>query len=117
MSTALDISPCLGADIVKASWRRCLTDYGLDRAMRKPIERVGQATVRDLRGQMEDVLTESSPVIERVRRIAADTEQRRTCQQFGWHRRYQLRRLERQSGSCPRRIGNRFRMARRPRWH
>ncbi len=73
MSTALDIVPTLGADIVKASWRRCLSDYGLDRAMRKPIERVGQATVRDLRGQMEDVLTESSPVIDRVRRIAADT--------------------------------------------
>jgi sigma-54 dependent transcriptional regulator, acetoin dehydrogenase operon transcriptional activator AcoR len=73
MSTALDMTPSLGADIVKASWRRCLTDYGLDRAMRKPIERVGSATVRDLRSQMEDVLVESSSVIERVRRIAADT--------------------------------------------
>lgn len=73
MTTALDVVPSLGADIVKASWRRCLSDYGLDRAMRKPIERVGHATVRDLRGQMEDVLIESSPVIDRVRRIAADT--------------------------------------------
>lgn len=50
-----------------------MSEYGLDRAMRKPIERVDNSTVRDLREQMEDILVESVPVVGNVRRIAADT--------------------------------------------
>ncbi|MEQ1718825.1 MAG: sigma-54-dependent Fis family transcriptional regulator [Hyphomicrobium sp.] len=73
LANALAATPNIGADIVRASWRRCLSDYGLDRAMRRPIERVGSTTIRDLRERMEGILTEASPVVEGVRRIAADT--------------------------------------------
>jgi len=65
--------PNLGADIVRASWRRCLAEYGLDRALKRPIERVTSTTVRDLRDRMEDILVEASPVVEGMRRVAADT--------------------------------------------
>jgi len=64
----------LEGDIVRASWRRCISEYGLDRAQRRPIERVTSSTVRDLRERMEDILLQASPVVESVRRIAADTD-------------------------------------------
>ena len=73
LAVALAATPSLGADIVRASWRRCLSEYRLDRAMRRPVERVTSTTVRDLRGRMEDILIQASPVVEGVRRIAADT--------------------------------------------
>jgi len=50
-----------------------MSEYGLDRAMRKPVERVDYSTVRSLREEMEDILVESMPVVGNVRRIAADT--------------------------------------------
>jgi sigma-54 dependent transcriptional regulator, acetoin dehydrogenase operon transcriptional activator AcoR len=62
----------LSTDILRASWRRCLDEYGLDQALNKPVARVGAATVRELHGEMEDVLAESTPVIDRVRQVARD---------------------------------------------
>ena len=73
LAVALAAAPTIGADIVKASWRRCLADYGLDRSARRPIERVTSSVVRDLRERMEDILLQASPVVEGMRRIAADT--------------------------------------------
>jgi transcriptional regulator of acetoin/glycerol metabolism len=70
---ALAATPNIGTDIVRASWRRCLSEYGLDRAMRRPVERVTSTTVRDLRARMEDILVQASPVVDGMRRIAADT--------------------------------------------
>lgn len=73
VASALALTPTLGSDIVRASWRRCQSEYGLDRAMRKPIERVGGREIRSLRERMEDILVNASPVVEGMRRIAADT--------------------------------------------
>ena len=53
VAKALAVAPNIGGDIVRASWRRCLQDYGLDRANRRPIERVGSSVIRDLRERME----------------------------------------------------------------
>ena len=64
----------LDGDIVRASWRRCISEYGLDRAQRRPIERVTSSAVRDLRERMEDILLQASPVVDSVRRIAADAD-------------------------------------------
>ena len=65
-------SNTLAADIVRASWRRCVNEYKLDRALRKPVERIGEHRVRELRAPMEELLLESSPTIDRVRGIARD---------------------------------------------
>ena len=73
VAKALAVAPNIGGDIVRASWRRCMQEYGLDRAIRRPIERVGNTTVRDLRERMEDILVQASPVVDSVRRVAADT--------------------------------------------
>ncbi|MCB1484102.1 MAG: sigma-54-dependent Fis family transcriptional regulator [Hyphomicrobiaceae bacterium] len=72
-TAALGVTATLGGDIVRASWRRCLSEYGLDRAARRPVERVTSSTIKDLRERMEDILVQASPVVEGVRRIAADT--------------------------------------------
>jgi transcriptional regulator of acetoin/glycerol metabolism len=69
----LAVAPNIGGDIVRASWRRCLQEYGLDRAAKRPIERVGSSIIRDLRERMEDILQQASPVVDTVRRVAADT--------------------------------------------
>ncbi len=73
VANALAVAPNIGGDIVRASWRRCLQEYGLDRATKKPIERVGSSIIRDLRERMEDILQQASPVVDNVRRVAADT--------------------------------------------
>lgn len=73
LANALAVAPDIGGDIVRASWRRCLQEYGLDRAAKKPIERVGSNIIRDLRERMEDILQQASPVVDNVRRVAADT--------------------------------------------
>lgn len=73
VANALAVAPNIGGDIVRASWRRCLQEYGLDRAAKKPIERVGSSIIRDLRERMEDILLQASPVVDNVRRVAADT--------------------------------------------
>jgi sigma-54 dependent transcriptional regulator, acetoin dehydrogenase operon transcriptional activator AcoR len=65
-------SPTLATDIVKASWRRCAGEYRLDRGLTKPVARVPEAQVRELRAGMDEILHESSPVIDRVRRMARD---------------------------------------------
>lgn len=72
MALAVSGTATLSADIVKASWRRCITEYNLDRSQKNPITRVTDKTVRELRGSMEAMLVESSPVIDRVRSIARD---------------------------------------------
>ena len=72
LSTVASNSNTLAADIVRASWRRCLNEYNLDRALRKPVERIGEHRVRELRAPLEELLLESSPTIDRVRRIARD---------------------------------------------
>ena len=69
---ALSASPTLSSDIVRASWRRCAGEYKLDRAMRKSVARVPDARVRELRAGMDEMLQESSPMIERVRCMARD---------------------------------------------
>ncbi|MGL4396420.1 MAG: sigma-54-dependent Fis family transcriptional regulator [Hyphomicrobium sp.] len=73
LGLALDATPNLGTDIVRASWRRCLSEYRLDRAMKSPVARLTDVAVRELRGQMENILVESTPVIDRMRHVAADT--------------------------------------------
>lgn len=73
VANMLAVAPNIGGDIVRASWRRCLQDYGLDRAAKRPIERVGSNVIRDLRDRMEDILQQASPVVDNVRRVAADT--------------------------------------------
>jgi transcriptional regulator of acetoin/glycerol metabolism len=70
--TAMAGSQTLAADILRASWSRCLSEYKLDRALRKPIARISDSTVRELRSEMEEVLVESSPIVDRVRRVARD---------------------------------------------
>ena len=72
MALAVSGTATLSADIVKASWRRCITEYKLDRGQKHPIARVTDKTVRELRSGMEAMLVESSPVIDRVRQIARD---------------------------------------------
>jgi sigma-54 dependent transcriptional regulator, acetoin dehydrogenase operon transcriptional activator AcoR len=69
---ALSGTPTLSADIVRASWRRCSGEYRLDRALSKPVARMPEARVRELRAGMDEFLHESSPVIDRVRRMARD---------------------------------------------
>ena len=49
-----------------------MDEYGLDQALNKPVARIGEATVRELHCEMEEVLSESSPVLERVRQVARD---------------------------------------------
>ncbi|HIE70974.1 MAG TPA: GAF domain-containing protein, partial [Planctomycetes bacterium] len=76
-STSMDRNPtrpgsALTTDILRASWRRCTDEYGLDQALNKPVVRIGEATVRELHCEMEEVLSESSPVLERVRQVARD---------------------------------------------
>jgi transcriptional regulator of acetoin/glycerol metabolism len=70
--TAMAGSQTLAADILRASWNRCLSEYKLDRALKKPIARIAESTVRELRTEMEEVLIESSPIVDRVRRVARD---------------------------------------------
>ncbi len=72
LSTVASNSNTLATDIVRASWRRCLNEYNLDRALRKPVERIGENRVRELRAPLEELLSDSSPTIDRVRRIARD---------------------------------------------
>lgn len=73
LAKALAVAPNIGGDIVRASWRRCLQEYGLDRAVKKPIERVGSSAIRELRERMEEILQQASPVVNSIRRVAADT--------------------------------------------
>ena len=74
IALAVSDTATLSADIVKASWRRCITEYKLDRGQKKPVDRVVDKTLRELRGSMEAMLVESSPVIDRVRSIARDVD-------------------------------------------
>ena len=72
LSLALSGTPTLAADIVRASWRRCAGEYKLDRGRVKPVQRVPDSRVRELRQGLDELLAESSTVIDRVRRMARD---------------------------------------------
>lgn len=74
LSAASSLPDTIGADVVRASWRRCVSEYGMDRSQRRPVERIGNSAVRELRERMEDILVQASPVVDGMRRIAADTE-------------------------------------------
>ena len=73
LAATLGVTQDLSSDIVKASWRRCLGEYGLDRAMKTPVERLSGSMIRDLRERMEDIIVEASPVVDSVRRVAAES--------------------------------------------
>ena len=72
LASAISGPSTLAADIVRASWNRCIGEYRLDRDLRCPVARVADATVRERRSEMAEVLVESSPILERVRQVARD---------------------------------------------
>lgn len=59
-----------GAAVLKASWRRCVAEHNLGKTMRRPVERVPQYRLKELRARFEGVLVDASSVIHRVRHLA-----------------------------------------------
>lgn len=59
-----------GAAIIRASWRRCVGEHNLGEPMRRPVERVPQYRLEELRSRFEGVLADASPVIDRLRHLA-----------------------------------------------
>ena len=72
LASTFSVPTTLAADIVRASWNRCIGEYRLDRDLRCPVARVADSTVRERRSEMAEVLVESSPILDRVRQVARD---------------------------------------------
>lgn len=61
-----------GDDLIKASWRRCVTDHRLDRNFQHNVELVAANELRDVRQSMDELIHESSGVVHRIRKVAKD---------------------------------------------
>lgn len=62
----------LADDLIKASWRRCLTDHRLERHFKHKVELAGGSELREVRQSMDELLHESAGVVSRIRRVAKD---------------------------------------------
>lgn len=67
-------SPLAGNELIQASWKRCVQDYGLEPSLRREIERVTEQDVRERRSRMEEILLESDPIVDNLRHVARDAD-------------------------------------------
>ncbi len=58
--------------VIRASWRRCATDYGFDRGFRHDVEMADLATIKEVKDSLDDVFATSENIVHRVRQIAKD---------------------------------------------
>ena len=62
----------LANDLLRASWRRCVSDYRLDPAARHDVAIAGASSVLEIRQSMEEIVHDTQSVIKRIRHIAQD---------------------------------------------
>ncbi len=66
--------PIVGSDIIKASWRRCITDYNLDPLDRRCVALASDSVLKVLQSEMAEMLSESATVIDRLRTVAREVD-------------------------------------------
>ncbi|MBL8883358.1 MAG: sigma-54-dependent Fis family transcriptional regulator [Hyphomicrobium sp.] len=66
--------PIVGSDIIKASWRRCFTDYHLDPLDRRGPPLASRNTLKVLQGEMAEMLSDSTMIINRLRGVAREVD-------------------------------------------
>ncbi len=64
--------PPIGHDIIKASWRRCISEYRLDPSDRRGLACVPSQELNVLHSEMCDLLSDTSTIIEQVRKVARE---------------------------------------------
>ncbi|MGH1419928.1 MAG: sigma-54-dependent Fis family transcriptional regulator [Hyphomicrobiaceae bacterium] len=64
----------LEANILRASWDRCSNEYGLRKNLRQPIIYVPHEQVQDAYKSMEELIASSTPIIDRVRETARNSD-------------------------------------------
>ncbi len=62
----------LEGDLIRASWRRCLTDHRLERHFEHHVEVADTNRLTEVRQSMDELLHESAGVVSRIRRVAKD---------------------------------------------
>jgi transcriptional regulator of acetoin/glycerol metabolism len=66
--------PIVGSDIIKASWRRCITDYKLDPLDRRCVALASNSILKVLQSEMAEMLSESATVIDHLRTVAREVD-------------------------------------------
>ncbi len=59
-------------DQIRASWRRCLHDYGFERQFKQQVVVKDATQLREIHDTLDDVFATSAGIIQRVRQIAHD---------------------------------------------
>ena len=59
-------------EIIKASWRRCISEYRLDPADTSELACVGVSTLKVLHSEISQVLADTSAILDQVRKVARE---------------------------------------------
>ena len=66
--------PIIGSDIIKTSWRRCITDYNLDPLDRRCVALVSNSVLKVLQSEIAEMLSECATVIDHLRTVAREVD-------------------------------------------
>jgi sigma-54 dependent transcriptional regulator, acetoin dehydrogenase operon transcriptional activator AcoR len=66
--------PPISQDIIKASWRRCISEYRLDPSDKNGLACVPSQTLKVLHSEISDFLSDTSAIVERIRIVARDVD-------------------------------------------
>ncbi len=62
-------------DTLRASWQRCVNDYGLGVSLHRDVERVSDHELRALTSDFEEIVRRSETVLDQARKLARTTNQ------------------------------------------